>query len=70
MGLIESRRGLQAIKHADIGGSDELDQLRKLMSGVEGFFTYAVRMGWNKLDDRTLEDLRAQMDGTASRAAS
>jgi hypothetical protein len=38
-GLHEIRQQLQAIKHADEGTTEELAQLRRLMAGVEGFFT-------------------------------
>ncbi|MCU1413924.1 MAG: hypothetical protein JWN80_1264 [Microbacteriaceae bacterium] len=53
----EIRNKAEALKHADIGGADEVDALNSLMNGVRGFFVVSIRLSWAS-DDSRLDSLR------------
>lgn len=57
-GIIETRRRLQQIKHSDSGTSEELLAMEDLIRSVEGFFIFAIRVGWAGLSNKRLDDLR------------
>lgn len=59
--LYQARRSLQRIKHADEGTEAELAEVREVMRGVQGFLTYAVRVGWAAASDDAVASLRSRL---------
>ncbi len=57
-GINETRGRLQKIKHNDSGKLEELVAIEDLIRSVEGFFIFAIRVGWAGLSNERLDDLR------------
>lgn len=61
--LAGTRQSLQRLKHADSGMPAEVDELRGIMSAIEGFIVFAIRVGWSAADDDEVEALRSRLAG-------
>jgi hypothetical protein len=60
-GINETRDRLQKIKHSDNGTPEEKGTVEIAISAVEGFFLFAIRIGWADLQGERLEELRARL---------
>lgn len=61
LSLAQARSELQRLKHADLGRPEEIAEIRRLISVVEGFIVFAVQVGWSGADDDWLEGLRGRL---------
>lgn len=59
--LNQARRSLEKIKHSDEGTDAELGEVRDLMRAIQGFITYAIRVGWAGASKEAVADLRARL---------
>lgn len=64
-GLVESRRNLQQLKHADVGTPAERELMERLLHAVEGYFMFAIRAGWSGADLERREHLKARFQQAA-----
>lgn len=60
--LVKSRRKLQALKHADTGKPEELEELGRLMAGVEAFLLVVPSLMWATRSVDSLEQLYSRLD--------
>lgn len=60
-GVVTARSALQAIKHADKGTEEEANKVREAIRAVEGFFVFAVRVGWASADSDDIQGLRTRL---------
>jgi hypothetical protein len=60
-GIAEGRQQLQKLKHADVGGTEEVEQMQELLRAVEGFFLFAIRVGWAGVEDTRFQELKTRL---------
>lgn len=65
-GLVAVRTRLQRLKHADDDTPEEVAEVEKALTAIEGFTLYAVRVGWVGLDDTRLNTLRTRLGDPAT----
>lgn len=60
--LVATRTQLQKLKHADLGTEEEQEEIRELLSAVEGFLHLAIGVAWATVSDQRLDELKANLD--------
>lgn len=60
-GLVATRTGLQALKHADSGDPQETDELLRHLAAIEGFITLAVGVSWSLVDTEVVQRMRERL---------